>query len=284
MESKTIRLGNSQYAYYEIPNPGKAKMLLLHGMIVESHCFEKLITYLKDDYHLLLLDLKGHGKSENGKSYDADYTNDVIANDLLAFYQAVIQEPCYLLGYSLGGQYAMKFAGAAPDKVKGLVIVDSAPALCLKATLTLLFTLMFTPKFFNSKELACRFYDHRTPGFGQYVVDYCLTQDTQGRYVLRYDKKNFAPDTMAKGAARTKDLWDACTKITAPTLLLRCEKSFVFSTKLERKMRQSIAKIEVVLMKDRGHLIGFTHPQELAEQIRKFFPVVGQKSDQALVV
>ncbi len=276
MDSKTIQLGKSQYAYYEIANPGKAKMLLLHGMLVESHCFEKLIACLKDDYHLLLLDLKGHGKSANGSSYDADYCNDVIANDLLAFYQEVIREPFYLLGYSLGGQYAIKFAGTAPDKVKGLILIDSAPALCLKASLTILFTLMLTPRFFVSKEQARRFYDHRTTGFGQYIVDYCLAEDKHGRYVLRYDKENFAPDTLAKGAARTRDLWDSCKKITAPTLVLRCEKSFVFNAKLERKMRERIANIEVVLMRDRTHLIGFTHPQEVSEQIRKYFPGGGQ--------
>jgi len=70
MDSKTIQLGNSHYAYYEIANPGKPKMLMLHGMMVESHCFEKLAEHLKAHYHLFLLDLKGHGKSDNGKSYD----------------------------------------------------------------------------------------------------------------------------------------------------------------------------------------------------------------------
>lgn len=270
MEHKNIWLGNSQYAYYEIPNPGKPKMLLLHGMLVESHCFEKLASDLKDNYHLYFLDLKGHGKSANGSSYDSDYTPEIIASDLLAFYQTAIQEPFFLLGYSLGGQYALKFAGTYPDLIMGLLIVDSAPVLCLKATLTILLTLMLTPKFFASKEDAVCCYEKRAPGFGDYIAKFCLIEDTQGRYVLRYDKKNFAPDTLAKSAARTKDLWDACRKITAPTLVLRCEKSFVFSNRLEKKMRESIANSTVVLMKGMKHLVGFSHPRELAAELQSF--------------
>lgn len=270
MKHKSIRLGDSQYAYYEIPNPGKPKMLLLHGMLVESHCFAKLAPYLKDDYHLLFLDLKGHGKSANGGNYDQGYSADIIASDLQAFHQAVIQEPFYLLGYSLGGQYALKFAGTHPALVKGLLIIDSAPALCLKATLTILLTLMLTPKSFASREHAVRFYDKRTPGFGEYIADFCLIQDARGRYVLRYDKKNFAPDTMAKSTARTKDLWEACKNITAPTLILRCEKSFVFNNRLEKKMRESIANSTGVRMKDMKHLVAFSHPRELAGEIHSF--------------
>jgi len=274
MVCRNIQLGKASYVYYEIPNPGKPKMLLLHGMLVESHCFDQLASYLKDNYHLYFLDLKGHGKSANGSSYDSDYTPDVIANDLLAFHQIAIQEPFYLLGYSLGGQYAIKFAGTHPDLIKGLLIVDSAPALCLKATLTILLTLMLTPKYFASKEHASLFYEKRAPGFGEYIARYCLIQDAQGRYVLRYDKKNFAPDTMAKSAARTKDLWEACRKITAPTLILRCEKSFVFSNRLEKKMRESIAKSTVVLMKGMKHLVGFSHPRELAGEIQSYLQKV----------
>lgn len=270
MAHRNIDLGSSQYAYYEIPNPGKPKMLLLHGMLVESHCFAKLVPYLKDDYHLLFLDLKGHGQSANGGSYDQAYSADIIASDLRAFHQAVIQEPFYLLGYSLGGQYSLKFAGTYPELVKGLLIIDSAPALCLKATLTILLTLMLTPKSFASKEHALRVYEKRTPGFGEYIANFCLMQDSQGRYVLRYDKNNFAPDSMAKSAARTRDLWQACSKITAPTLILRCEKSFVFNNRLEKKMRESIANSTVVRMKDMKHLIAFSHPRELAGEIHSF--------------
>ena len=129
---------------------------------------------------------------------------------------------------------------------------------------------MKTPKFFKDEAHVYRHFDTRNPGMGEYMLKHCLTRDEAGHFKPRYDKQRFAPNTMAKGTARTRDLWEACRKITAPTLLLRGGKSFVFSDGLEKKMRESIARLEVVLLKDREHLMAFTHPQEVAEPIRAF--------------
>lgn len=271
MDGKNIQLGNTAYHYYEIPNPGKPKMLLLHGMMVESHYFEKLATLLQAHYHLFLLDLKGHGKSGNGSSYDTSYTNDVIAADLHAFHQAVIQEPFYLVGYSLGGQYSFKFAGTYPELLKGVVIIDSAPAVSLKGVFTILYAMLTTPKHFKDREHVYRHYDKRLAGLGEYMFKYCISQDAAGRYQIRYDQKNLAPSSSAKGAARIKDLWQAARKITVPTLILRAEHSFVINDKLERMMKQSIPKCEVVLMKGMQHNMVFTQAPALAERIERFF-------------
>lgn len=270
MDSKTIQIGKTRYAYYEIANPGKPKMLLLHGMIVESHCLEKMASFLKDDYHLVFLDLKGHGKSGDGESYDQDYTNDAIAADLAAFHEAVVGEACHLVGYSLGGQYSIKFAAIHPDKVRRLVLIDSAPTLSLKGVFTILFAQFSTPKFFHNREHVRAYYDGRIPGLGRYMVDHCVVEDTEGRCNLRYDKKRFAPDTFGKSAARAKDLWEACRHIVAPTLLLRGDKSFVLNDKMERMMRQRFRQLEVVHLKNMEHNMIFTHPRELADHIRAF--------------
>lgn len=270
MDSKSIQIGNTAYAYYEIPNPGKPKLLLLHGMIVESHCFEKMAGFLREHFHLVLLDLKGHGKSGDGRSYDEDYTNEAITRDLLAFSEAVIGEPFHLLGYSLGGQYALKFAGTHPDKILRLIIIDSAPAVSGKGIFAILYALMTTPRRFKDEAHLRRHYDRRIPGLGDYILAYCARRDAAGHLILRYDKKRFAPDTMAKGIARARDIWQASTHITAPTLILRAGQSLIISDKFERMMKANIAKAEVVRMPGMGHNLVFTHPRDVAEQILAF--------------
>lgn len=270
MDCKTIQIGNTQYNYYEIPNPGKPKMLMLHGMMIESHCFTKIADRLKTDYHLYLLDLKGHGKSGNGTSYDESYTNDAICADLLNFQQAVIQEPFHLVGYSLGGQYSLKFAGFHAEVLKSVTIIDSAPALSLKGTFAILYAMFKTPKIFKDKNHVLGFYDARIPGLGNYMLTYCMRELGEGRYAIRYDKKNLAPSTMAKGIARTKDIWEACKKITTPTLVLRAEKSFILNEKLEKMLQESNPKIDVLMMPGMAHNFVFTHPQIVTEYIRSF--------------
>jgi len=270
MDSKNIQIGDTRYAYYELPNPGKAKMLLLHGMLVESHCFEAMTEDLKANYHLVLLDLKGHGKSDNGRSYDADYTNDAIAADLLAFQQAVIQEPFHLVGYSLGGQYSLKFAGTHPELVKSVTLIDSAPALSTKGVFLLLYALFTMPKFFRNEEHVLRFYNKRLKGLGDYMLKHCVTKVPDGHYLLRYDKKNLAPNTLAKSALRTKDLWESSKNIKAPVLILRAGKSAIIDNKIERTMKANMPHAQVVLMKNMGHELVFSKPKEVSEQIEAF--------------
>ncbi|MBS1196964.1 MAG: alpha/beta hydrolase [Proteobacteria bacterium] len=270
MDSKTIQLGNSNYAYYEIANPGKPKMLMLHGMMVESHCFEKLAEHLKVHYHLFLLDLKGHGKSDNGKSYDEGYTNDIIAADLLAFQKQIIQEPFHLVGYSLGGQYSLKFAGTYPELVKSMTLIDSAPTLSSKGIFLILYALLTVPKFFRNKEHVLNYYNSKLAGLGDYMFKYCVSESTNGRYLLRYDKKNLSPNTLGKAAIRTKDLWESSRKIKSPALVLRAEKSAIIDNKIERTMKANMPQANVVLMKDMGHELVFSNAKEVFEQIHGF--------------
>ena len=270
MDSKTIQLGTTNYTYYEIPNPGKPKMLMLHGMMVESHCFEKMADSLKADYHLFLLDLKGHGKSGNGKNYDEGYTNDVIVGELLSFQQKVIQEPFHLVGYSLGGQYSLKFAGCHPDLVKSVILIDSAPTLSTKGIFLILFALFTTPKFFKNKEHVYHYYDHKLAGLGDYMFRNCISNTQNGRFELRYDKKSLSPNTLTKAGARTLDLWASSKKIKVPTLILRAEKSSIIDNKIEKTMLLNMPQARMVLMKGMGHELVFSHPKEVASQIHTF--------------
>lgn len=270
MDHHTILLGNSSYAYYEIPNPGKPKMLLLHGMMVDSHCFDKIAEYLKPHYHLFMLDLKGHGKSANGKSYDEGYSNEVIAADLLTFQQQVIREPFHMVGYSLGGQYTLKFAGAHPELVRSVTLIDSAPTLSTKGIFLILYALLTVPKFFKNKEHVLNYYNRKLPGLGDYMLAYCVIEGQNGRYSLRYDKKNLSPNTLGKAGIRTKDLWESSKKIKAPVLVLRAEKSAIIDNKIERTMKANMPHAHIVLMKNMGHELVFSHPQAVFEQIHNF--------------
>ena len=69
------------------------------------------------------LDLRNHGRSPH--STDFDY--DVMCDDVLEYMQDNnIQKPI-VLGHSLGGKVAVKFAFTYPDKIDKLIVADIAP-------------------------------------------------------------------------------------------------------------------------------------------------------------
>lgn len=269
MDCKFIRINRCDYAYYEIPARRKPKLLLLHGMMVESHSFSGLIEHLRGDFHLVLLDLKGHGKSSNGESYEDDYRPAIIAEELHAFYEQVIGEPFYLLGYSLGGQYAIKYAGTYPDTLRGLALLDSAPDLSVKTALKILFSVMTTPSLFRGADEVRRFYDKKWAGFGDYMVEYGMVEDKYGYFSPRYDKRNIAPRDSRKTGERSWELWQATRRITAPTLILRAGHSSIIDDDIAARIQENMPQAEFVTMEGMGHHLGMSHPQEVAAELKR---------------
>jgi len=110
-------------------NPGAPKVLCLHGWLDNAASFVPLAPYL-EDFDLLALDFAGHGFSahrpETSRYYFTDYIFDVdVVMDELGWDQ------CHLVGHSLGGGVAASFAGALPERVERLVLLDSLGILTL---------------------------------------------------------------------------------------------------------------------------------------------------------
>lgn len=103
-------------------NPNALRVLMLHGWLDNAASFSNLVPHLSD-YNLTALDLAGHGLSDHrpdGSFYHLwDYALDVISV-LNASTQSA-----WLVGHSMGGAVAMLVAALAPDKVRGLIILDS---------------------------------------------------------------------------------------------------------------------------------------------------------------
>lgn len=115
-------LNNVTLHYAEMPGPGPA-LVILHG-ITGSHAeFLHVAPKLAGQVHLYVLDLRGHGLS--GRAGTAYQTPDY-AGDVAAFLQKIVgdRRPSVLLGHSLGSVVAVWLAGALPQLVQGLILVD----------------------------------------------------------------------------------------------------------------------------------------------------------------
>ena len=102
-------------------------MLLLHGFGNEAHIWDDFSPQVARHYRVLALDLRGHGESAWDPEGRYDYENHLA--DLDALTTALGIERMVLVGHSLGGRISMLYAGRNPEKLAGLVIVDSAPEL-----------------------------------------------------------------------------------------------------------------------------------------------------------
>lgn len=98
--------------------------MLLHGFTGSKLDFHDEIERLATTHRVIVPDNRGHGDSTNA----GEYSVPTLVADLESFIEAMELEALHLLGHSLGGMVAMRYALARPDRLKSLVLMDTSPA------------------------------------------------------------------------------------------------------------------------------------------------------------
>lgn len=94
-------------------------LILLHGNGEDCAYFTRQIDSFSGNFHVIALDTRGHGQTPRG---EAPFTIRQFAEDLLAFMDQHNIEKAHLLGFSDGGNIAMVFALAHPERVDKLIL------------------------------------------------------------------------------------------------------------------------------------------------------------------
>lgn len=116
-DAKYIDCGDARIAYYEF---GQGEpLVLLHGNGEGSEYFAKCIPYLSRFYRVIAVDSRGHGKSERGVG---KLNFDRMAEDLKLVLDGLGLDKAHVLGFSDGGNLAIKFALLYPQYVDKLIL------------------------------------------------------------------------------------------------------------------------------------------------------------------
>ncbi len=119
-----VRVGEIEMAYEE-QGEGERPFVLVHGFTGSRDDFVDVLPALARHGHTVLVDQRGHGESTNtGRA--AGYDLDQLVRDLLGFLDARGHERVDLLGHSMGGMMAVRFALTHPERVASLVLMDTS--------------------------------------------------------------------------------------------------------------------------------------------------------------
>ena len=97
-------------------------LILLHGNGEDGSYFAHQMEPFAAHFRVIAVDTRGHGRTPRG---EAPFTIRQFAEDLLAFMDLHGIAKAHLLGFSDGGNIAMVFAMAHPERV-GKLILDGA--------------------------------------------------------------------------------------------------------------------------------------------------------------
>lgn len=112
-----VSVGDTEIAYYEWGSG--APLVLLHGNGEDSAYFAQQVPVFSRFYRVIAVDSRGHGRSGRGVK-NLDFSQ--MSRDLAAVFRALGLEKAHILGFSDGGNLAIRFALDFPQHVDNLIL------------------------------------------------------------------------------------------------------------------------------------------------------------------
>lgn len=124
----TVYNGSIKLHYQLAGNPAGVPLLLHHGLGQNLYSWHMggYVSGLGDRFRLVLLDARGHGKSDKPQDVAA-YRFEERVGDVLAVLDHAQIPQSHLLGYSMGGRVGFALAQIAPERLQTLVIGGAHP-------------------------------------------------------------------------------------------------------------------------------------------------------------
>ena len=237
------------------------KVYLIHGWAANRHVFDDLIPRLPAHWQCHALNLAGHG--------DAPLTGDF---DVLASAHAFAQqidEPAYVLGWSLGGLVALHLAALYPAKVK---------ALCLTASFAKFQAAPDYPEGLSNPALAKMItlfqqdYAKYMRQFLQLQFLYAKEQHSILEKVLPDMVQHGAPAALqtALDAVAHVDARSLLPNIQAPTLLVFGQKDSITPPRMGEYLHRHLPHSELHLIEKAAHAPFLTQAAQFAALFHQF--------------
>ncbi|HEY96310.1 MAG TPA: alpha/beta fold hydrolase [Dehalococcoidia bacterium] len=108
--------------YYEVEGAGPP-VILHHGFAGSIEDWREFgyVEHLKNDYQLILIDARGHGKSDKPHDPQA-YTIENRVNDVITVLDDIKVDTAHFFGYSYGGRLAFELALNTPKRMESFIV------------------------------------------------------------------------------------------------------------------------------------------------------------------
>ncbi|MCP4006686.1 MAG: alpha/beta hydrolase [bacterium] len=282
MEPRSIRLpGTDGLSLHALEWSGDGTLLLfLHGFSNSARVWDYIAPVLASHYRVIGLDQRGHGDSDRDPEFR--YGHESMANDVNSVIEALGAERLVIVGHSLGGRVAMRFAGLHPEKLAGLVIVDSGPELDARGTTRIRLDVANAEPSFDSvaayQSVLHRQYPETDSKILARLAGHWTREREDGRFELKLDpgfmsgRMDVSKEEMDEMMqAETKILWQALKQLPCPALVIRGAASDVLDADTAEKMAEEVipkGKLEVVGAA--GHSVMLDNPEGFEKALVSF--------------
>jgi pimeloyl-ACP methyl ester carboxylesterase len=246
-------------------------MVFLHGGGQNAHTWDTVALAL--DRPLVAVDLPGHGHSD--WPGDAQVLDPwAMAEDVAVAIGRLAPDARAVVGMSLGGATAIALAGAHPEVVPTLALVDITPGVTREKSSDIAAFLAGPETFASFDEILERtiqFNPTRSESSLRRGVLHNAVQRDDGTWTWRHQLGRPAGSSgMHVGSVDFSALWDVLEGIDGAVLLVRGALSPVVDDADEAEFRRRRPADRVVTVDGAGHSIQGDRPLELARILDEF--------------
>jgi pimeloyl-ACP methyl ester carboxylesterase len=276
-------VGDMRLRYLDWGNPGGRPILFLHGGALTAHTWDLCCLALRDDFHCLALDQRGHGDSD--WSPDADYSIAAQRDDVRGFVDQLGLDRFVLVGMSMGAINGLAYAIAYPETLSALVLIDAGPEVRRPGSSRI-------RDFVNGGaepssleaiiERALAFNPRRDPLILRRSLMHNLRQQPDGNWTWKYDRRRFQAMGGERHGAERRGLADGLANVGCPTLVVRGAESDVFHDEDAERLAARLPDGRWVKIPKAGHTVQGDNPKDLVAALREFLALEQGRKNAAL--
>jgi len=311
IEMKTIdrrffQQSNCQLSYIDFGNAQLPDLVLLHGMQDHAMSMAHIAFALSPYYHVVALDLRGHGHSDN----PGIYTMVHYISDLHALVEHCKLQRPVIVAHSLGGHIASRYC-ALFGEVDKLVLLDGmgppaiddggdnklAKSRLRQAVLSVSKLSRGGRQMRNSDEALNRLRSNNSQlslELAQTIVDHGLQPHPEGGVSWRFDAAvQMIWNTFSFDESETIWSWIEC-----PTLIVTGDRALAYWANMRESLRgqevfyqQTLSRRQQLfddakhlIIADAGHMLHYDQPRQLNTLLLDFLLAERQSASQATAV
>lgn len=250
--------------YKEIIHPHSDQwVVFIHGAGGSSAIWFKQLRDFSQCFNLLLIDLRGHGKSlELGNNGTSPYTFELVARDVIEVLDYLKLPKAHFVGVSLGTLILKKIEELAPDKMASLVMTGAIVSFNTQSKLWLGMG---------------RIFKNFVPFMWLYKIYARVLlpskNHTESRHVFINEAKKLCQREFLKWFRLTGQISGIFDKFKSPplipTLYVMGEEDYLFLEEVKRVVTDLTTQA-LVIVKNCGHVVNIEKAEVFNQEVIRF--------------
>jgi pimeloyl-ACP methyl ester carboxylesterase len=275
-DDRQVILDELRFHYLDWRGPSDRVIVFLHGFALTAHTWDLVCLALRRDYRCIALDMRGHGDSEWHPGLE--YGIGAMAGDVERLIDALALERPILVGMSMGGVVALRYAISRSIRLGALVVVEAGAAPRADGVARMRAFVEQEHEHDSIEDFvaqAMRFNSRRDPEILRESLRHNLRRQWNGRWTWKYDRRHLG---VIPGEHHLRSLEAIAAEsgaIACPTLVVRGALSDLFGEQDLATVAGRIGGARSATVAQAGHNVQGDDPAGFVAVLQDFLRSIG---------